>query len=276
MKQYINCPLCEGNVNISWAEENGYTAVKCVSCGLVYVNPRPSQEMISEAVKTGVHREVEHGRTAVVRRTGSMVAYYENIIKYMFADLWQSNQPISWLDVGAGYGEFVEAITNLAPADSRVEGLEPMKPKAEDAQRRGLRVKEMYLSDVNEHYDVLSLINVFSHVPDFGDFLKDIKKVLTINGELFIETGNAGDLISYQDVPGELDLPDHLVFSGEKNLVSFLEKAGFSVIYIKRIRQDGFINYCKNIIKKTVGRNVSVKLPYTSQYRTILIRAKLL
>lgn len=272
----INCPLCSEATSINWAEENGYTAVKCVSCGLVYVNPRPSLSLISEAVKTGVHSDVEHGRTAIVRRVVTSVARYKNIISYMFSDVWHSNKPISWLDVGAGYGEFVEAVTSLAPSGSRIEGLEPMKPKADDAKKRGLKIKEMYLSEVSDKYDILSLINVFSHIPDFNMFLKDVKNVLTENGEIFLETGNTGDLISCHEVPGELDLPDHLVFAGEKNIIAYLNEAGFSIIYIKRIRIDGLINFTKCFVKKLLGRKVTLSIPYTSKYRTLLVRAKLL
>jgi len=150
-----------------------------------------------------------------------------------------------------------------------------MKPKADDAKRRGLNVREGYLSDITEKYDFLSLINVFSHIPDFHDFLKDVKKILKPDGEFFLETGNIGDLPNASDVPTELDLPDHLIFAGEKTIAGFLTDAGFSIIEIKSRRKDTPINSLKNIAKKALGRQVTLALHYTSPYRTLLIRAKL-
>jgi len=231
--------------------------------------------LINEAVKTGVHSDVDHGRTAISRRIGTKVTLYKKIIAHMFSDVWEKPRRISWLDVGAGYGELIEAVSALATPGSKIEGLEPMKPKADNARRRGLSIREDYLSAVREKYDFLSLINVFSHIPNFRDFLKDVKNVLNTNGEIFIETGNAGDLNNRRDVPTELDLPDHLVFAGEKHIIGYLTEVGFSIIKVKKMRKDGIISFFKSIIKKLLGRQIVLGIPYTSPFRSLLIRAKL-
>lgn len=275
-KEFINCLYCNSSESQVWAVENGYTAVKCGACGLVYVNPRPVSSLISEAVKTGVHADVGHGRTVIGSRLGAKVIRYQKLLKQMFPDVWASSKPVSWIDVGAGYGELVEAIKTLAPVGSTITGLEPMRPKAEAARARGLNIQECYLSDVREKYDFLSLINVYSHIPDFRSFLKDAVKVMTQNGEMLIETGNTADLRSRSEVPGDLDLPDHLVFAGETHLTGYLKEAGFSVLQVKRMRIDGMRRSLKNLTKKLIGRkNIVVNLPYTSAYRSLLIRARL-
>lgn len=273
----INCPYCGETESLPWARENGYTAVKCSGCGIVYVNPCPPLSLINEAVKTGVHSGVGLGRAAIARRVGAKVSRYKKLLSSMFNDVWHNPKGISWLDVGAGYGEVVEALSALAPPGSKIEGIEPMKPKAEHAKKRGLTIHEVYLSDVDEKYDFLSLVNVFSHIPDFRDFLiRDVKRLLKRNGEIFIETGNIGDLNSRQEIQTELNLPDHLVFAGEKHIVGYLLEAGFGVSEIRRSRNDGLIDFGKNIVKKILGRRVVLAIPYTSPSRSILIRAKLL
>lgn len=274
-RENIACLYCGDKNSQPWATENGYTAVKCKNCGLIYVNPRPSLSLISEAVQTGVHSDVEHGRTAIGNRVSSKVNAYRKIMESMFDDLWASKKKVSWLDVGAGYGEVIEAVSLLAPAGSKIVGLEPMKPKAESARARGLTIRQCYLNEVNEKFDVISLINVFSHIPDFRSFLKDVRKVLSDGGEIFIETGNTADLKYLNQVPGELDLPDHLVFAGEKHLEGFLKETGFSIVSLKRRRIDSLSNFAKSIIKKLIGRKVNLALPYTSAYRSLLIRARL-
>ena len=65
----INCPLCGADDHVPWARENGYAAVKCKQCGLVYVNPRPSLSTISEAAKTGVHKTDAGNLPVVFRRS---------------------------------------------------------------------------------------------------------------------------------------------------------------------------------------------------------------
>jgi SAM-dependent methyltransferase len=275
-KELINCLYCDGSKYLPWATENGFNAVKCSNCGLIYVNPRPVLSLVSEAVRTGVHSDVEHGRTAIGKRMPSKVKYYKKILAHMFEDVWTESRIVSWLDVGAGYGEVIEAISELAPTGSKIVGLEPMKPKAIHARARNLTIEECYLNEINEKFNFLSLINVYSHIPDFRAFLQDIKRVLTANGEVFIETGNTADLKSRHEVPGELDLPDHLVFAGEKHLIGYLQESGFSIVSIERNRVDGILKLVKNFIKKLIGRtDVKIKIPYTSSYRSLMIRAKL-
>jgi len=273
----VACPYCHEPRNSFWASENGFMAVKCSGCGMIYVNPRPAMHLIENAVKTGVHNHFpENGRTAISRPLSSKVTRYRRILASMFADVWKSREVISWLDVGAGYGETIKALAFLAPPGSKIEGVEPMKPKALHAQKCGLRVQEGYINEIQDKFCYVSVVNIFSHIPDFREFLEDVKGVLMARGEIFMETGNAGDLDSPNELPGELDLPDHLVFAGEKHLLGYLSEAGFSVREIRKERCDGLANFMKNIVKKILGRNVFLSLPYTSAYRSILIRAKML
>ena len=246
----VNCPFCDKDESTPWKTENGYTAVKCVHCGLIYVNPRPLLSVIEEAVNTGVHREMLHGRTAIGRRVGSKIRRYRSILLPMFADVWQRSTPISWLDVGCGFGEFIQAVSMLAPSGSSIVGLEPMNPKVKAARERGLNVHEGYLIEVKERFDFISLINVLSHIPNFREFLEDIKNKLNPGGTVFIETGNIGDLQGYYQVPTELDLPDHLVFAGERHTIDWLREAGFSIVDVKKKRKDGIVNFGKTVVKR--------------------------
>ncbi len=50
--------------------------------------------------------------------------------------------------MGAGYGEVVEALLSLARAGSKIEGIEPMKPKVDHAEAHGLCIREADLSEI--------------------------------------------------------------------------------------------------------------------------------
>lgn len=271
----VPCPFCTSTTHAHWASENGFSAVRCHECGLVYVNPRPRQDLIDEAVKTGHHKEVEGGYTVITKRNPSKVQSYRKVFAEVLKDVWSLEKPVTILDVGAGYGEVVEALASLATAGSRVEGIEPMTPKVEAAQELGLAVREAYTSDVTEQYDYVTLINILSHIPDFREFLNELKSVIKPGGELIIETGNIAELDNASAVPSELNLPDHLVFAGEKHCVGFLTDAGFEIISVRRERRDGFVRFAKTIVKKAMGRKIHLQLPYQSSYRTLFVRAKL-
>ncbi len=271
----VACPYCRTDSADAWATENGFTAVKCRGCGLVYVNPRPAASVIAAGVETGEHKEIEGGHNVVGRRSGRKVRAYRRVFESMFGDVWARNSPIKWLDIGAGFGEVVEAVQSLAPAGSQVEGIEPMRPKAEYARAQGLRVRTGYLDEIKETYQFVSLIHVFSHLPDFRSFLTGVRAVLDPHGEFFLETGNIGDLSSPHEVPAQLDLPDHLVFAGERHIKGYLEEAGFTIVQLNRIRRDTVINLAKQTVHKLRGKQVSLAIPYTSRYRSLRIRARL-
>jgi 2-polyprenyl-3-methyl-5-hydroxy-6-metoxy-1,4-benzoquinol methylase len=273
--EQIACPYCSSDNYSQWATELSFRAVRCNSCAIIYMNPRLKLSSIDAAVRTGAHGDEAGGLNVKSRHQSAKVSRYRRIIGSMFDDKWRGGAQVSWLDIGAGYGEVVEAVTAVAPTGSRVQGLEPMKPKAEHARARGLAVTEAYLGPQHAGVDVVSVIDVFSHIPDFHAFLRDVKNVLNANGEILIETGNLADLANRSDFPGELGLPDHLVFAGEKHLRGYLDRAGFDVIRIEEFRIDGLGNLVKNIVKKIIGRPVTTSVPYTSKYRQLLVRAKL-
>lgn len=271
----IPCPYCKSSAFSSWATEIGFNAVRCSDCRLIYVSPRPSLSLISAAVQSGAHGEEAGGLVVVARRQDAKIARYKKVFSTLFDDVWKDGKPISWLDIGAGYGEIVEAVSALAPEGSRVEGYEPMKPKVEQAQLRGLSVIEGYLDRTHPKVQIASVVDVYSHVPDFDSFLAQVRDVLVPGGQIFIETGNLADLNDRSEFPNELGLPDHLVFAGEAHIRGHLDRAGFDIVRIERQRIDGVVNLAKNAVKIAIGRTGHVGMPYTSNYRQLLVRAQL-
>jgi hypothetical protein len=134
-------------------------------------------------------------------------------------------------------------------------------------------VHNCYLDGLNRTYDFVSLVNVFSHLPDFRGFLLQLRAKLNSFGELYLETGNVADMQRSQ-FSGVLSLPDHLTFAGEKHITGFLEQAGFSIVRVERRRIDTLWELMKDLIRKALGQPVKLRLPYTSPYRSLMIRAK--
>jgi 2-polyprenyl-3-methyl-5-hydroxy-6-metoxy-1,4-benzoquinol methylase len=272
--EYVNCPYCNVTDGQVWAKENGFSAIKCDNCNFIYVNPRPKRSLIKQSVEEGMHSYLSDPRSKVTRRIKTKINIYERKFSNLLPDVWQKKMPVSWLDVGAGFGEIIQAVSALAPANSSIEGIEPMKPKVALARKLNLNVKEGYLEQVDKTFNFISFINVFSHLDNIDDFLKECNNHLADSGELIIETGNMADLKSASNAPGELDLPDHLMFAGEKHIIGFLERNNFEVLNSISYRRDTPLNFIKDVIKKLMGRSVNLSIPYTSEYRTIIYRAK--
>jgi 2-polyprenyl-3-methyl-5-hydroxy-6-metoxy-1,4-benzoquinol methylase len=271
---HVPCPLCGSSRHRPWTTERDFTVVRCDECRLLLVNPRPAPRAIDEAVRTGVHGDAAAGLDVTARRVPAKVRYYAARLRSLFDDVWAAGRPVSWLDVGAGYGELLEAVSQLAPAGSRLQGVEPMQPKAAAARARGLDVQADYLQRTHPKVALASFVDVFSHVPDFRAFLEDVRHVLLPGGEIFMETGNLADLDDRHEFPDELGVPDHLVFAGEAQLRRYLADSGFEIVRLERQRVDDAVGFLKCAAKKLLGRPAQLRLPYTSRYRQLLVRAR--
>ena len=271
----IPCPLCAQHAPIPWARESGYDAVKCGNCGLVYVSPRPNAAAVSEAVQLGQHATETGVLDVKFKRSKRRVRDLRLVVEAMYADTIATGKAVTWLDVGAGYGEFIEALEGALPAGSDVSGIEPMRHKAEIAQSYGVSVRSAPLASVEAAtYDVVSLMNVFSHVPDFRTFLGELRTKIKPGGELFLQTGNGGDLSRRSAYPDTLYLPDHLVFAGEQHIEGFFGQAGFRLIGKTARRFDTPMRAVKAVAKRLLGRPSYLVVPYASDFRTVFYRAR--
>lgn len=266
----IDCPCCGSDRHGFWASENGYNAVKCAGCATVYIRERPRSEDISAAARDGVHPTDDGILDQRLHRQGWKVPFYAGIIRRFF----KGEHGLRWLDVGAGNGEFVEAVQRALP-DSNASGIDPMEVKVQRAQKRGIPISAETLEEVTGSYDVISIINVFSHIPDFQHFGGLIRARLKPGGSLFIETGNGGDLPSRADYPGELLLPDHLVFSGVEPMKATLGKLGLGRIEHYSRRTDHPLWAAKQMVKSTLKGKPRIVIPWTRKFRTVFYRAYL-
>jgi SAM-dependent methyltransferase len=230
---------------------------------------------IDEGVRLGEHSIDGQKVNVRARRIPRKVAAYARLLKSLFSERVGAREPIVWVDFGAGYGEIIEAVSKVMPAGSKAIGVEPMVHKAENSRARGLDVRGGYPEPDQFQADVVSMVNIFSHIPDFTDLLRIAATNLKPSGELFIETGNLADLECRSEFPGILDLPDHLVFSGVSQMERMLDQAGFQIVEIEHHRVDGPISFVKDVAKALLGRPVILRAPYTSNYRQLMIRARL-
>ena len=227
----ISCYNCGSNKSEFFIAENGFNLVKCSTCNLLYVNPRPSEAEITIAALSGMHQGDELLNVSDQYRPEKK-ASYESRIKDLYGNTLD-NKKIALFDLGCGYGEFIEAIGEFVSSDSTLIGSEPGEPKRKSAIARGLNVDFHDITNLKPEYDIISFLNVFSHLPNPPKFFEMMKKGLKPNGEFLIETGDSSDLTPHTHHRPFL-LPDHLSFGSEKIVCDILMKLGFEIISVQR------------------------------------------
>jgi 2-polyprenyl-3-methyl-5-hydroxy-6-metoxy-1,4-benzoquinol methylase len=198
---------------------------------LLYVNPRLSDDEIDEGVKMGVHRgDKTFNSTGRYMRT--KVALYRKILPDIYDNALASRKA-TWLDVGCGHGELLVTLRELCGDNVEAVGIEPNRQKVTAARLRGLNVDYFDLASHDKRYDTISLLNVYSHVPNPREFLQLVKRKLTPRGELLLQTGDTANLSADQH-PRPFLLPDHLSFTSAEILSNILNDIGFEIISIKK------------------------------------------
>ncbi|MGF1586581.1 MAG: class I SAM-dependent methyltransferase [Bacteroidales bacterium] len=229
--EIINCYNCKSENHSFYAEENGFSLVKCSSCGLLYIKNRPESRLISQASKQGIHTTGDKVLDVTARYNPNKISSYMKVLDDLFSrDLTGIN---TWLDIGCGYGEFIQAVNNYSSGKINIKGSEPSEPKQESARKRGLDVEFFDIDTHTGKYNIISLLNVYSHLPDPPAFLVSLKKLLLPGGELIIQTGDTAELAPENHIR-PFYLPDHLSFASEKIVVEMLKRKGFEIIVIKK------------------------------------------
>lgn len=275
--QKTNCYNCGSWEYEHYDKENGFNLVRCKVCSLLYVNPRPSDSDIAEANKIGMHigDKIINLRSSFNR---SKIKHYLTILRDFYNSDTFMGDDVSWLDIGCGYGEFMQALRIYSKNRLKIKGTETNQVKIETARAHNLEVAFFDLDTHNDKYNFISMLNVYSHLPNPVQTLNTCKKMLKSGGEILLETSHSSHLPS-RDHHKPYYLPDHLSFANREIVVNILERIGFEIINIEFYRlfpKLGPISLMKELAKIVLDRGGNIRnFFYKYPNRDMWIRARL-
>lgn len=198
--------------------------VQCNHCGLVYANPRWSDEELVAAY-TAVTDS-----TYVEERAGRVLTFGRHL-----QEMEKHTGPAdgrSLLDIGAYIGVFVEVAT---ASGWDAWGVEPSAWAAAEAQAQGLNVIQG-TQDAPElagrQFDVVTMWDVIEHVADPLGELQKACDLLAPGGWIVVHTMDIDSLtarVMGSRWPWLMDM--HLTYFSQATLGAMLEKAGFAVAW---------------------------------------------
>lgn len=225
-----NCYNCGSEENTFYAEENGFSLVKCSGCGLLYLQERPDDKDISQAHRQGKHTGLKE-LDVTGRFNAGKIPVYLRVLDDLFEGDFANKR--TWLDVGCGHGEFMVALRQYSNGKISAKGTEPNIRKQKSARKRGLDVGFFDLESHGGKYDVISFLNVYSHLPNPPEFINSLRGLLNPGGELVVQTGDTADF-SAKDHYKPFSLPDHLSFASEKIVTDILKRSGFGILKVSK------------------------------------------
>ncbi|MFA4941251.1 MAG: class I SAM-dependent methyltransferase [Patescibacteria group bacterium] len=228
----VNCLACDSkNYHIVF-DKNGFSFVVCENCETVFINPRPSQEILVDFYANS--KSIKHWNDKIypasenVRRSQIFSPRAQKVID-LCKKYNTENEAI--FDVGGGYGTFCEEIKKLN-IFKRVVSVEPSKDLADTCRRKGIEVIEKPIEDVGmERASVITNFELIEHLFSPKDFIIACHKALSKDGLLFLTTPNIKgfDLMTLGKLSDNIDGPNHINYFNCESLGGLLENCGFKV-----------------------------------------------
>lgn len=273
------CPLCgekeiqvlyEGLVDRLYGVPGEWTYRKCKSCGLIFLDPRPTAEDISKAYAIySTHSSISlpdilprrlrsyiragylanqfgyvEGVTKLQRLAGYLIYLHPGQREYINGRIMHlpADRRGYVLDVGSGAGETLKELRRLG---WRVEGVEPDPQAVDNAVRRhGLNVRAGTLEEQNfppDHFEAVIMSHVIEHVHHPVSLLKECRRVLKPGGVLVIATPNAKSLgrRRFGAHWSVFEPPRHLTVFTRETLSMAAGMAGLSVTKLRTTPRGG-------------------------------------
>lgn len=270
----VDCPFCGGNdYKVIVIERSVLGIVRCKACGLIYVNPRlKSPEKIYWGNEKGYYEE------ARLIFSGDKPHHRDKNYLDDLRIIKRFKPRGNFLDIGTNAGFFLR----LAKRNKEwnIYGIEPSRALANLGRNYfNLNIMNTFLEDAeveDNFFDIVTMTDVFEHVPNPWVILAKVHKIIKGDGILFIKVPNGlfnitklrlarlTNIIGHYDI---FDSYEHLVHYSEGTLIKMLEKSGFRIIY-------------KNIGKpvqtpawqKYIGRYYQYPTPWTLDFKNYILR----
>lgn len=239
----INCNLCGAKNTVPVftltdflleRENIQATFVRCDACGLVYQNPRPSQDEMS------AHYPPEYESYNTDLSNKSVPWFVRKIYTYgiykrsRIATRDQKSGKL--LDVGCATGTFLKYMQEQSDWD--VSGVELNPHAAQIAKKQGLNVYNGTLENAkfpSNSFDVITLWDVLEHLYDPTSSLREIRRILKPGGTLIIRVPNldSRDAKWFGTTWAGWDAPRHLYVFTPDTLTQLVETTGLQTKTIK-------------------------------------------
>ncbi len=229
----VSCNLCGKSHSTPVAEENGYQIVRCSSCGLNYLNPRPQQQeqeaMIDSQQFQSLNEEVIVDMTEHLKGTKGLLM----MAKRRMDIIETHSEGGSLLDVGCGIGHLVKVARDRG---WKATGVEPSAERASFGRKTfDIPIVESSLEDFNssQTFQVISLFNVLSHLRNPLRALENLVNNLDPDGIMVIRTGNRGEISSPDEAAMWKDpwgVPDHLYWFSDQSIKKLCELLDLNIV----------------------------------------------
>lgn len=231
-----NCPVCDHDTPLALFIKEGGQYVKCLNCGMVYINPVFTDTALADYYKTNHAVQSE-----MVEDDDS---FYEKLYNTGLDTIEKMSIKGDILDIGCSSGKFLDMAKTR---DWNTYGVELNTLEFEMAQKKHHRVFNEPLENIEFElkFSVITLWDVFEHMKDGRFYLGLMKSLLKKNGVVFMQIPSSDSLAAkmLQDKCNMFDGLEHVNLYGVKTMEKMAEGCGFSILDMQSVISEiGVIN----------------------------------
>ena len=230
------CPACDSGNSEKCFEKDGLIYVTCQNCDTLYVNPRPTAEILEYCYSKSEVYEYWNKYIFPVSEEERRKHIFQPRVKRI-SDICSSYgvKNARLMEVGAGYGTFCEEALKSG-SFRKVIAVEPTPYLAETCRNKGLEVIEKPIERVvlePNAIDVVCSFEVIEHLFCPGEFISSCASQLSPGGLIIISCPNVKgfDLVVLGHLSGTID-HEHLNYFNPKSLTHLVTKNGFDLLEI--------------------------------------------
>jgi SAM-dependent methyltransferase len=225
-REFISCHACGGSQYRSFIREPEHQVVKCTNCGLYYVNPVPLPAVLGRRVQDSA----AYTEDQILKRD-----FFRRRAQRLFNQVPAQGR---LLDIGCAIG------TELAVGRERgwqVTGVELSESSVRIARESDFDVRSAPLVDIGfaaGSFDLITMNHVLEHVAHTPAFMREVRRILSDDGLLFISLPNVTAWKFYlrRGSYAWTFHHDHYIHFSVGTLARFLSRYGFEVMEISTSR----------------------------------------
>jgi glycosyltransferase involved in cell wall biosynthesis/2-polyprenyl-3-methyl-5-hydroxy-6-metoxy-1,4-benzoquinol methylase len=227
------CHVCESPRIYYLFSACGHRVVRCEDCGLVFLNPQPSDAELAKIYSADyfLGSDSATGRQTVSEiKQATAKLYLSKIRTYQALDHGRL------LEIGCGDGDF---LVSAEKEGWHVTGVEYSSAASERARSRlkngDVRCGELVQANLPaEQFDLCVISDVIEHVRSPRDFLQEIHRVLKPGGTLFVATPSIDSWSARVMRQKWMEFKaEHLTYFDRQNLQTLLFESGFREIIVQ-------------------------------------------
>lgn len=210
---------------------DSFLAVRCIQCGVVYLDRRP---VASEFDR--IYPDHYHAFAFTEDRFGVVYSVRRRLearrLLHAFRDLPATARVI---DVGCGDGFHLDLLAQFGPKGWELEGVDLDDRAVAAARRHDLtvhtgRIEELDLPE--QSFDAALLIQTIEHLADPATVLRAVRRILVPGGRILLVTDNTGSLdfsLTKRRHWGGYHFPRHWYLFNARSLRLLAAKSGLEV-----------------------------------------------